>query len=119
LIPLVEKRVSPQNAPPAFPEVLRRLQLARLNMLVAAMKDRIGWLQRAVLRELVIRNGEPATTADFLRRAFPRMRRFEPWRYEDTRRAAKKFAVRVGRAGSKGRPVTWMPNADLQKRIDT
>jgi hypothetical protein len=77
------------------------------------MKDRVGKLQRATRRAFAYSNGEVITTADILRHAFPRLTRFEPWRYQDARRAALRFAVRVGRSSGKGRPVVWRPTPTL------
>jgi hypothetical protein len=96
----------------------RAVQLARWCRLIAAMKkDRIGRLQRATRRAFAYANGEAITTADILRHAFPRLTRFEPWRYQDARRAALRFAVRVGRSTGKGRPVVWRPTPELLARI--
>jgi hypothetical protein len=41
-----------------------------------------GKIERATRRELIIRNGGPATTGDFVRSAWPRLTRFEIWRLE-------------------------------------
>jgi len=82
------------------------------------MKGRIGKIERAARRELISRNGGPATTGDFVRRAWPHLTWFEVWRYRSARRAAKKFAVRIGRAErGKGCPVMWMARPELLRAI--
>jgi hypothetical protein len=80
------------------------------------MKDRVGKLQRATRRALAYADGE-AITGDILRHAFPRLMRFEPWRYQDARRAAVRFAIRVGRSTGKGRPAMWVPRPELRRLI--
>ena len=81
-------------------------------------RRKVGRLQRAVRRVFAASNGEVAQTADFLRRAFPRLTKFEGWRYRAARRAAMRFAIPIGRSEhGKGRPVLWVPNKELRQFI--
>ena len=87
-------------------------------MLVVTMKGRIGRIERAARRELIARNGGPATTGDFVRRAWPRLTRFEIRHYRSARRAAEKFAVRLGRSErGRGKPVIWIARPALLRAI--
>jgi hypothetical protein len=81
------------------------------------MRKCVGKLQRGARRALIENNGQPITTADVLRAAYPDSDRFTDDQYTSARRAAKRFAVRVGRAGSKGRPVRWEPTPELRRLI--
>jgi hypothetical protein len=96
----------------------RALPISALAALIAAMKNRVGKLQRATRRAFIYSDAQPITTADILRHAFPHLTRFEPWRYQDARRAAKKFAVRIGRSEcGRGCPVRWIANPELMALI--
>jgi hypothetical protein len=86
-------------------------------MKMTAMKRQVGRLQKAARRCFIVSNGEAVQTADFLRRAFPRLTKFENWRYRAARRAALRFAIPVGRSERKGRPLLWMPNKELRQLI--
>jgi hypothetical protein len=72
-------------------------------------KWRVGRVQRQVRRAFLASNGKPLSTAELIRRAYPRLRKFESWRYRQVREAAERWAVRIGVAGLRGEPVLWMP----------
>jgi len=83
------------------------------------MRRCFGKLQRATRRALIVANGHPIKTGEILRYAFPRLDRYEGWRYRAARRAATRFAVPIGRSATgQGRPVMWVANEELQRRID-
>jgi hypothetical protein len=69
-----------------------------------------GRVQRAARRAFYV--GEIVSTADVVQIAFVRKlllhgRRAEPHDYLLARRALELIAVRIGRAGGRGRPVQW------------
>jgi hypothetical protein len=85
---------------------------------IGTMRRCIGRLQKMVRRELIIRAGKPATTVDFMKRAFPRLDHYARWNYRAVRRAALRFAIPVGRSScGKGRAVVWVPTPELLKLI--
>jgi hypothetical protein len=81
-------------------------------------KNRIGRLQSIVRRCLIEAGGEPVATGVFARRAFPHVSRFEYWQYNAITRAARRFAVRVGRSPrGHGRPAIWQAKPELLRLI--
>jgi hypothetical protein len=71
-------------------------------------KNRIGRVQRAVRRALIAAE-RPVCTGEIMRWAFPRLDRYEPWRYWSVHRAASKFAIRLGKQGGS---IIWGPAPD-------
>jgi hypothetical protein len=72
---------------------------------------RIGHVQRQVKRSFVASGGQPLTTGDLIRRAYPRQTKFESWQYAQVRQSAERWAVRMGTASQRGEPVLWKPKA--------
>jgi hypothetical protein len=69
---------------------------------------RVGHVQRQIKRALIASNGKPLTTSELMRRAYPRLTKYQSWRYRQVREAALRWAVRVGRSGiGTGRPLLW------------
>jgi hypothetical protein len=74
------------------------------------MKPRVGRLQRAVWRSFVASQGAPLLTRDLMARAWIREARYEHKHYRSLARAARRYAIKLGRCG-KGN--LWAPNAEL------
>ena len=69
---------------------------------------RVGRVQRAAQRELIAADGEPVTTTEIMRRAYPRLTTFPDWLNSQARLSATRFAISVGRSTSgSGRPRLW------------
>ena len=81
-------------------------------------KPRVGRLQRDVRRCFIAADGCPLAVSDFLPRCYPRAQSYARWQYRAVGRAARRFGVSLGRAESRqGRPVIWIPNAELRRLI--
>ena len=81
------------------------------------MRRGIGRIQRAVRRAFFASFGQPLTSVDILRRAYPRVSPPYPaWRYWNVHRAAAKFAV-VVRRGRTRQGLLWAPKPELADRI--
>jgi hypothetical protein len=74
-----------------------------------------GRIQRGILRAFAASGGEPLLTRGLLVWAYPRVRTFEQKHYRAVHRAATRFAVRLGRKGT--RRVIWGPNDELMRLI--
>ena len=77
-------------------------------------KIRIGHVQKQVRRALITAE-KPVRIADLLPYCYPRVERFELWHRGCVHRAAKRFAVVIGR-DAKGN--VWGPNDELARLID-
>jgi len=83
------------------------------------LRGRIGGVERAVYRELSQAKG-PLSTAALVQRIYLRpfgryaaatastSPKAQRWMYLAVRRAAPTYAVRIGKAETKGSPVLWM-----------
>jgi hypothetical protein len=81
------------------------------------MRRCTGHVQKAVRRAFYASFGQPLTTVDILRRAYPRVKPpYPPWRYGNVHRAAAKFAV-VVRRGRTRQGLIWAPNPELSDKI--
>jgi hypothetical protein len=81
------------------------------------LRNRVGRVQKAVRRALITSDGTPVPTGEIMLWAFPRLDgRYGhgSWRYWSVHRAARKFAVRVGK---QGHSIVWAPNAELLRQI--
>ena len=89
-------------------------------------KDRLGRVQRAIQRVLLIRDNKPTSTSQFLqyshvRRLWEgRTSRMEmhTYRYSIRRAAEGLGLVRVGRGGQRGRPILWQLRVQHDCDID-
>ena len=95
-----------------------RLTRASNSPIPAKNPFRIGRIQRQIKRTFIANPGRPLTTSELIRCAYPRLKVFETWRYEQVRVAAERFAVRIGVAKTRrGKPILWLPNAELMRSI--
>jgi hypothetical protein len=68
---------------------------------------REGYRQRAIRRQFIALHGATVTTRDLLLAAYPRLvvgEHVPDWQWTKVRRAAERWAVRVGR---RSRPLKW------------
>jgi hypothetical protein len=89
----------------------------------------MGRVEKIVRRLLIEAAGEAICTTDIVRRAYParpRLRigpgqhqtKFTVDRYRAARRAARRFAVPIGRSPrGRGKPVIWAPKPSLRALI--
>lgn len=89
----------------------------RDQLIIAARSPRVGHLQRQVRRAFIAANGRPLSTTDLLRWCYSHLRRYERWRCQNVRRAARKFAESIGRRRSRGVPILWSPKPELLRLI--
>jgi hypothetical protein len=82
-----------------------------------AKRPRLGHIQIAVRRSFVAADGRPLMVRDFLARAFPLTTEHKHWMRKSVHRALPKFGIPIGRSARRGRPIVWMPNADLRRLI--
>lgn len=89
---------------PSRPKRVARLLAAAQ---IAARGPRVGRVELRV-RWAFIAAGRPLSTTELMRRVYPRVGKFKRWHSYNVRRAAPKFAVRIGRSqvGS-GSPILW------------
>jgi hypothetical protein len=76
---------------------------------------REGARQRGVRRLFIVLDGGTATTRDLYLAAYPRLdpsERVPGWRWNKVRRAAERWAVRVGR---RSRPLLWRAKPEVFK----
>jgi hypothetical protein len=74
--------------------------------------DRIGRVQRQILRAFIASNGQPLLISDLLPRCYPRAKRFEKWHRNGVHAALRRFAVSLGRLPNvQGRPALWAPKS--------
>jgi hypothetical protein len=86
-------------------ETAPALSTRRAQLLIAARRPRVGRIERLVRRSLVAA-GKPLTTIELARRIY-RTTQLKHWHSYNVRRAAPKFAVRVGVRRSRGVPILW------------
>ena len=79
----------------------------RHQLLIAARSPRVGRIELRVRRAFIANNGHPLSTTELMRRVYPRVVKFKHWHSYSIRRAAPKFAVRVGRRRCRGMPIVW------------
>jgi hypothetical protein len=64
-------------------------------------------VQRQIRRRLILSHGEALQTRDFLDWCYPREKQFKKWQMQHVHRALPRYAVKVGRASTIGRPILW------------
>jgi hypothetical protein len=84
-----------------------------------AKRPRLGHIQVAVRRSFVAADGRPLMIRDLLVRAFPRATEHKHWMRKSVHRALPKFAIPIGRLERRGRPIIWMPNAEICRLVAT
>ena len=89
-------------------QALARSRRERLRAI--ASQKRLGRIRGAVRRAFILSNDQPICVGDFLKRAYPRLKRFQAWHRWSVRRALLRDAVVIGRKrfGS-GRANLWAP----------
>ncbi len=79
---------------------------------------RIGHVQRQIKRSFVAGDGKPLTTGDLIRRAYPRLTKFDSWQYAQVRLSAERWAVRIGTApGRHGASILWAPKPEIRRLV--
>ena len=80
--------------------------LQRLDFMT---KRRVGRIQRQIRRAFIASGGRPLRIAVLLPWCYPRLSVFKPWHRTNVHRAARRFAIRVGKHG---RANIWGPAPD-------
>jgi len=73
-------------------------------LLTAGQSSRVGRIGRQIRRALIAA-GKPLSTVELVAYAYPRQIRFERWQFNSVRRAAPRYAVRIGRRRCRGLPI--------------
>ncbi len=77
-------------------------------VLLAARRPRIGKIELRIRRAFIANLGQPLTTPELARRCY-HVTKLKRWHRYNVRRAASKFAIRVGYGRGPGPPVMWAP----------
>jgi hypothetical protein len=88
----------------------------RQQMTVIASQPREG----RVMRTGVWRYGQQniaALVGDLLPWIYPWLDHFEHWHRWSARRALLRYAIPLGRADTRGRPIIWLPRAEISKAV--
>jgi hypothetical protein len=87
--------------------------------IVISSPTRVGRLRRCIKRAFIVSNGEPLTTSEIMRRAYPRFRRVPAGYRWGLRRALRQEATAIARMRfGRGRPCLWLPLTTKQKADD-
>jgi hypothetical protein len=77
---------------------------------VISAKSRIGRIRRAIRRAFIVSDGQPLTTTEILRRAYPRFKCYPSGHRHGLRRALRQEAIAIARMRlGRGRPCLWLP----------
>ena len=88
-------------------QITRPRSIDRTRMAAIASLPREGRVQRAVRRCFIASDGAPRCAADLLRWAYPELEHYKRWHRWSVRRAVLRYAVPIGRANTRGRPIIW------------
>jgi hypothetical protein len=72
---------------------------------------------RQVRRCFVAHNAKPLCVGDLLPWIYPWLDHFEHWHRWSARRALLRYAIPLGRADTRGRPIIWLPRAEISKAV--
>jgi len=90
----------------------RAPSIRRAQLVMAANRPRIGYVERQVRRELIAA-GHALTTRQLAERIY-RTTPLENWHLGNVRRSAPKFAVRVRRIRRRGLPILWAADTETE-----
>ena len=84
----------------------------RPRLLKRGKPDRIGRVQRQILRAFIVSDGQPLLISDLLARCYPRVEYFKKWHRNGVHAALRRFGVSLARLPHiQGRPTLWALNA--------
>jgi|SRR6516162_3879781 len=82
-----------------------------------ASLPREGRVMRQIRRCFVAAGGRALCVGDLLPRIYPHVDRYKHWHRWSCRRALLRYAMPVGRADARGRPIIWAPKPELMRLI--
>jgi hypothetical protein len=89
------------------------------GFIICDQPPRVGRVQRQIRRRLILSHGGPLQTGDFFSWCYPREKHPKKWQMQHVHRALPRYAVKVGRATTIGRPILWVANPELKSLLGT